>query len=104
MKTKYQQRRETRQAMQAHYHESDPHTASIKERLTETISTITSLREDVARASDPKIRVLFDTTREVLKDLVAAYELYERAKATFDFPEVPASAERELTLNTRAEA
>jgi len=69
------------------YLDTDPvrHTADIKERLTETISTITSLREDVAKANDPRIRALFDTTREVLKDLVAAYDLYERATASFEF-------------------
>src|SRR5438034_613154 len=75
MAAKHQQRREVTKAMQAGYYESVPHsTAGIKERLTETISTITRLREDVAKVSDPRVRALFDTTREVLKDLVAAYE------------------------------
>ncbi len=100
MAVKHQQRREVTKAMQAGYYESVPHSmAGIKERLTETISTITRLREDVAKVSDPRVRALFDTTREVLKDLVAAYDLYEGAKTSFDLPEDTTSAQ--LALNSR---
>ena len=53
-------------------------TSQIKARLNEMISTLTHLREDVAGVKDPQARALFETTREVLKDLVAAYDLYER--------------------------
>jgi hypothetical protein len=60
-------------------HQETPHpTTQIKERLNEAISTITFLRENAAQTHDLKAKVLFETTREVLKDLVAAYDLYER--------------------------
>jgi hypothetical protein len=57
--------------------QAHPH-VTVKTRLTETIQAITHLREDLAKIRDPKARQLFDTTREVLKDLVAAFDLYER--------------------------
>jgi hypothetical protein len=58
--------------------DSLPPTAQIKERLNEAITTINHLKENGGPAHDAKVNVLFETTREVLKDLVAAYDLYER--------------------------
>lgn len=53
-------------------------TADIKERLNDIIRTVTSVRENVVVVRDVQAKILFDTTREVLKDLVAAYNLYEQ--------------------------
>ncbi len=52
--------------------------ATIKARLNETIATINDLGQDVGNMDDQRIRDLFNTTREVLKDLVTAYDLYEK--------------------------
>ena len=52
--------------------------AQIRERLNEAITTINQLKENTGQVNDPKAKVLLETTREVLKDLVAAYDLYER--------------------------
>jgi hypothetical protein len=58
-------------------------TADIKERLNDIIRTVITVRENVLVVRDPQARILFDTTREVLKDLVAAYDLYQqRAERT----------------------
>jgi hypothetical protein len=46
--------------------------------LNETIATINDLGQDVGNMDDQRIRDLFNTTREVLKDLVTAYDLYEK--------------------------
>jgi hypothetical protein len=53
-------------------------TADIKERLNDIIRTVITVRENVLVVRDPQARILFDTTREVLKDLVAAYDLYQQ--------------------------
>ena len=52
--------------------------ATIKSRLNETIATINNFGKDVGNMEDQGIRDLFDTTREVLKDLVTAYDLHEK--------------------------
>jgi hypothetical protein len=55
---------------------TDPrhHTANIKRMLNEVISHV---REDVDRVTDPKAQALFETTAEVLRGLITAYEHYE---------------------------
>jgi len=55
---------------------SDPrqHTANIKRMLNEVVHHV---REDVDRVDDPKAQALFETTAEVLRGLITAYEHYE---------------------------
>jgi hypothetical protein len=57
--------------------ESDPrhHTAKIKKMLSDTM---THVREDESKVTDPKARALFETTAEVLGGLVQAYDHYEQ--------------------------
>jgi hypothetical protein len=57
--------------------ESDPlrHTQKLKQMLNETAE---HSREDVAKVSDPKAKALFETTAEVLKGLVNAYDHFEQ--------------------------
>ena len=50
------------------------HTANIKRMLDEVV---THVREDVDKVSDPKAQALFETTAEVLRGLITAYEHYE---------------------------
>ena len=61
------------------YPESDPchHVAKIHRRLDELLH---HCREDVARVSEPKAQVLFETTAEVLGGLKTAYEHYARGQ------------------------
>ncbi|MEH2159986.1 MAG: hypothetical protein V7K38_02825 [Nostoc sp.] len=56
---------------------TDPHhhTAKIKGKLNDLIA---HLREDVNKIEDPKAQALFETTAEVLKGLVNAYNDYEQ--------------------------
>ncbi|BAY91265.1 MULTISPECIES: hypothetical protein [unclassified Tolypothrix] len=56
---------------------SDPHnhTAKIKGKLNDLIA---HLREDITKIEDPKAQALFETTAEVLKGLVNAYNDYEQ--------------------------
>jgi len=56
--------------------ESDPryHTTRIKGMLNDLINHV---REDVGKVDDPKARVLFETTAEVLIGLRTAYDHYE---------------------------
>ena len=42
--------------------------------------TAAHAREDVAKVSDPKAQALFETTTEVLKGLVKAYDDFEERK------------------------
>jgi hypothetical protein len=58
------------------YTEGDPryYTAQVKNLLEEAIK---QLREDVPKVHEPKAKALLDTTTEVLKGLVAAYDHYE---------------------------
>jgi len=44
--------------------------------------TITHVREDVAKVNDPKAQALFETTAEVLRGLVTAYEHFEQRSET----------------------
>ncbi|MEH2375129.1 hypothetical protein [Nostoc sp.] len=57
--------------------ETNPHhhTAKIKDKLNDLI---THLREDISKIEDPKAQALFETTSEVLKGLVNAYNDYEK--------------------------
>jgi hypothetical protein len=59
--------------------ESDPrhHTGKIKQMLSDTI---THLREDESKVSDPRARALFETSAEVLNGLVTAYNDFEQGK------------------------
>ena len=59
------------------YGEQDPlhHTPRLKRMLNDTI---THAREDVLKVSDPKAQALFETTAEVLKGLVKAFDDFER--------------------------
>jgi hypothetical protein len=59
------------------YPESDPrhHTIKIRGMLNDTINHV---REDVAKVNDPKAQALFETTAEVLRGLVTAYEHFEQ--------------------------
>ncbi|MEH1907545.1 hypothetical protein [Nostoc sp.] len=64
-------------AIQQNSSETSPHhhTAKIKDKLNDLI---THLREDVSKIEDPKAQALFETTAEVLKGLVNAYNDYEK--------------------------
>jgi len=55
---------------------ADPrqHTANIKRMLNEVVNHV---RQDVDRVDDPKAQALFETTAEVLRGLITAYEHYE---------------------------
>jgi len=57
--------------------ESDPrhHTANIKGMLDEAAR---HCREDIGKIEEPKAQALFETTAEVLKGLITAYDHYER--------------------------
>jgi hypothetical protein len=59
------------------YPESDPryHTIKIRGMLNDVIE---HAREDVGKVNDPKAQALFETTAEVLRGLVKAYEHFEQ--------------------------
>jgi hypothetical protein len=59
------------------YTESDPrhHTSKLKQMLNDTAA---HAREDVSKISDPKAQALFETTAEVLKGLVKAFDDFEQ--------------------------
>ena len=59
--------------------ESDPrhHTQKLKQMLNETAE---HARSDVSKVSDPKAQALFETTAEVLKGLVKAFEDFEQRR------------------------
>ena len=59
------------------YPESDPrhHTIKIRGMLNDVIE---HAREDVGKVNDPKAQALFETTAEVLRGLVTAYEHFEQ--------------------------
>jgi hypothetical protein len=58
------------------YPENDPrhHTQKIKGMLGEAAG---HCREDVSKISEPKAQALFETTAEVLKGLMTAYDHYD---------------------------
>jgi hypothetical protein len=58
------------------YPENDArhHTQNIKGMLAEVAQ---HCREDVEKISEPKAHALFETTAEVLKGLITAYDHYE---------------------------
>ena len=59
------------------YDEKDPrhHTLKLKQMLNDTAK---HAREDVSKVSDPKAQALFETTAEVLKGLVKAFDDFEQ--------------------------
>jgi len=59
------------------YPESDPrhHTIKIKSMLNDVVQ---HAREDVSKVNDPRAQALFETTAEVLRGLVTAYEHFEQ--------------------------
>lgn len=59
------------------YPESDPrhHTIKIKGLLSDVVQ---HAREDVGKVNDPRAQALFETTAEVLRGLVTAYEHFEQ--------------------------
>jgi hypothetical protein len=61
------------------YDESDPrhHTLKLKQMLNDTA---THAREDVSKVSDPKAQALFETSAEVLKGLVKAFDDFEQKR------------------------
>jgi hypothetical protein len=58
------------------YPESDPrhHTSKIKGMLDELIN---HLREDIGKINEPRAKVMFETTAEVLNGLKTTYDHYE---------------------------
>src|SRR4051812_48806735 len=63
------------------YDEDDPrhHTLKLKQMLNDTA---VHAREDVSKISDPKAQALFETTAEVLKGLVKAFDDFEEKRET----------------------
>jgi hypothetical protein len=59
------------------YPESDPrhHTQRIKGMLDDAAQ---HCREDVGKITEPKAKAMFETTAEVLKGLITAYDHYEQ--------------------------
>ncbi|KAF7958186.1 hypothetical protein AWV80_00925 [Cupriavidus sp. UYMU48A] len=57
--------------------ETDPrhHTLKIKAMLNDTLE---HLRADVTKVTDPKAQALFETSAEVIKGLLAAYDHFEQ--------------------------
>jgi hypothetical protein len=61
------------------FDESDPrhHTQKLKQMLNDTAE---HARRDVSKVSDPKAQALFETTAEVLKGLVKAFDDFEQKR------------------------
>ena len=61
------------------FDESDPrhHTQKLKRMLNDTAE---HARQDVSKVSDPKAQALFETTAEVLKGLVKAFDDFEQKR------------------------
>jgi hypothetical protein len=61
------------------FDESDPrhHTQKLKQMLNDTAE---HARQDVSKVSDPKAQALFETTAEVLKGLVKAFDDFEQKR------------------------
>lgn len=59
------------------YSENNPryHTVMIRERMTQMINT---LRDDIGKVDDPKAKVLFEVSAEVLSGLRKSFEDYEQ--------------------------
>jgi hypothetical protein len=59
------------------YPESDPRhrTIKIKSMLNDVVQ---HAREDVSKVNDPRAQALFETTAEVLRGVVIAYEHFEQ--------------------------
>lgn len=59
------------------YDESDPrhHTSNLKKMLNDAAN---HAREDVVKITDPKAQALFETSAEVLKGLVKAFDDFEQ--------------------------
>ena len=67
--------------MKMHETSTDPkvHTAKLREEMR---ALITHLRHDVGQVNDPRARVLFETSAEVLEGLVKTYEDYDQGQET----------------------
>lgn len=63
--------------MQYPENDSRHHTLKLKQMLNDAA---THAREDVSKVSDPKAQALFETTAEVLKGLVKAYDDFEQKR------------------------
>jgi hypothetical protein len=55
------------------------HTANLRQQMKDLID---HLRRDVERVGEPRARVLFETTAEVLEGLVTAFDHYDAGKET----------------------
>jgi hypothetical protein len=51
------------------------HTQRMKKRLEETV---THLRQDIGKVDEPQLAAMFETTAEVLKGLIKAFDDYEK--------------------------
>jgi len=51
------------------------HTQKMKKLLEETI---TNLRQDIGKVDEPQLAAMFETSAEVLKGLVKAFDDYEK--------------------------
>ncbi len=65
--------------MASSYREDDPrvHAERIKGMLSDVVEHV---RSDVTKVNEPKAQALFETTAEVLKGLMTAYDDYENGK------------------------
>jgi hypothetical protein len=57
--------------------EKDPkhHLRRMKQRLEETV---THLRQDIEKVDEPQLAAMFETSAEVLKGLIKAFDDYEK--------------------------
>ncbi|HEX3114630.1 MAG TPA: hypothetical protein VHQ48_04085 [Bradyrhizobium sp.] len=51
------------------------HTQRMKKRLEETV---THLRQDIGKVGEPQLAAMFETSAEVLKGLIKAFDDYEK--------------------------
>ena len=51
------------------------HTQKMKKRLEETVA---HLRQDIGKVDEPQLAAMFETSAEVLKGLVKAFDDYEK--------------------------
>jgi hypothetical protein len=72
------------------------HTQKIKARMRQLIE---HLREDVGKVTEPKAQALFETSAEVLTDLVKAFDDYEKKNEAAWRTEPTAFRPKESTTN-----
>jgi hypothetical protein len=70
------------------------HTQKIKAQMRQLID---HLREDVGKVTEPKAQALFETSAEVLTDLVKAFEDYEKKSEAAWRTEPLASRRKEMS-------